>query len=96
MYIADGLVSRPGVVPVFISALLLSNFRATWIAASWKADSEESILPPRLAETWGDRFADQLPMWLWPKVRVAYYVLSGCLLLMVGIGLIVKAFHVTM
>jgi hypothetical protein len=95
MYVADALASRPGVVTVFICALLLSNLRATWIAANWKADSEESILPPRLAETWGDRFADRLPLWLWPKVRVAYYVFSGCLLLMVGAGLILKVLHRT-
>jgi hypothetical protein len=95
MYIADALVSRPGVITVFITALLFSNLRATWIATNWKADSEESILPPRLAETWSDRFADRLPMWMWPKVRVAYYVFSVCLLLMVGIGLILKASHGT-
>jgi hypothetical protein len=95
MYMVDALVPRPGVITVFIGALLLSNLRATWIAANWKADSEESILPPRLAEAWSDRFADRLPMWLWPKVRVAYYVFSGCVLLMLGTGLILKVLHRT-
>jgi hypothetical protein len=96
MYIADALVSRPGVITVFITSLLFSNLRATWIATNWKADSEESILLPRLSEPWSDRFADRLPMWLWPKVRIVYYVFSSCLLLMVGTGLILKALHRTM
>jgi len=47
MYLLDTLVS-PGVVRVLLSALLLSNLRATWIAANWSPDSEEAALPPRL------------------------------------------------
>jgi hypothetical protein len=93
MYLTDAFASRRGVVTVFIGALLLSNLRATWIAANWRADSEESIPPPRLAETWGDKFVDRLPMWLWPKVRGAYYVFSGCFLLLAGTGLIITVLH---
>lgn len=68
------------VVRILITALLISNLRATWIASSWKADSEAAILPPRMAETLGDRFADRLPQWLWPKVRIPYYIFAGVLL----------------
>ena len=33
-------------------------------------------MPIRLSETWGDKFVDKLPVWLWPKVRIAYYIFS--------------------
>jgi hypothetical protein len=91
MYVMDmvaaGPMAGPIVVRVLVAALLLSNLRATWIAWHWKAESEEAMLPPRLGETWGDKFADKLPMWLWPKVRVPYYVPSGCYLVLAAIGL---------
>ncbi len=93
MYVADALASRPGVITVFIGALLLSNLRATWIASHWKAESEEAALPPRLSETWTDWFADRLPMWLWPKARFVYYIFSVCFLLLVAIGLMMVAFR---
>jgi hypothetical protein len=78
-----------GVVRTIIVALLLSNLRATWIAAGWKPDSEEAALPPRFAETFSDKLADQWPAFIWPKVKVLYYIFSfGYLALMVA-GLIV-------
>jgi hypothetical protein len=88
MYVLDALFSGVGVVRVLIGALLLSNLRATWIASRWKPESEEAILPPRLAETWGDKFAARLPMWLWPKIRLAYYAFSAGYLLFVAFGLV--------
>jgi hypothetical protein len=75
------------VIRVLVGALLLSNLRATWIAAGWKPESEEAALPPRLRETWGDRFADQLPSWLWPTIRILYYILSVGFLVLLVIGL---------
>ena len=93
-YVMDMLISlRIGVISIIITALLLSNLRATWIASSWKPDSEEAAMPPRLGETWVDKFADQWPAWFWPKVRVIYYIFSICLLLLVGLGLVVMAFR---
>jgi hypothetical protein len=72
---------------VFVTALLLSNIRATWIASKWRTDSEEAALPPRLGETWSDKFADQLPAKVWPKARIAYYIFGMCVLTLVSIGL---------
>ncbi|HVI78803.1 MAG TPA: hypothetical protein VM715_11710, partial [Candidatus Acidoferrum sp.] len=72
---------------ILVTALLLSNVRATWIASKWKTDSEEAALPPRLNETWSDKFVDQLPTVLWPKARIAYYVFGACVLTLVSIGL---------
>ncbi len=86
MYLLDTLLA-PGVVRIILSALLLSNLRATWIAARWRPESEEAALPPRLNETFADKLADQLPPWLWPKVRIAYYIYSAGFLLLVTVGL---------
>lgn len=91
-YVLDMLVSGPTVVRVLFTALLLANFRAIWIASHWRPDSAEGAPAPRWSESWSDKFADQLPMWLWPKIRVGYYVLSGCyfLLLLVGFAAMIR------
>jgi hypothetical protein len=86
-YVVDMLFSGVGVLKVLFAALLLSNLRATWIASGWQRESEEAVLPPRLNETWGDKLVDQLPMWLWPKIRVFYYIYSVCLLVVFDVGL---------
>lgn len=93
MYAADSVLGGIGVVKVLIMALLLANFRAIWIASRWKPESDEGILAPRFSETWSDKFADRLPMWLWPKVRVVYYVFSACFLLLVAAGLVMLIRH---
>jgi hypothetical protein len=87
MYIADMLTAMPGVVRVVILGLLVSNLRATWIAATWKPESDEAIMPVRLNETLSDKFVDRLPMMLWPRLRVFYYVLSASLLALILVGL---------
>ena len=84
------VVLSPGIVGIIFSAVLLSNVRATWIAANWKPDSEESILPPRMGGVWSDKLSDQLPAWLWPKVRILYYIFSAGLFLLVTMGLTAK------
>jgi hypothetical protein len=84
-------VNSPGVgiLRIIITALLLSNLRATWIAGSWKPDSEEAALPPRMAETFADKFSDVWPAFIWPKVKVLYYIFSFALLSLTVAGLII-------
>lgn len=65
------------VVKVIITALLFSNLRATWIAGNWKPDSEEAALPPRFGDTFADKLADRWPAWLWPKIKIVYYIYSA-------------------
>ncbi len=89
----DRLVAAPGIVGTLLGALLLSNFRATWIASRWEPQSEDAILPARLGETWSDNFADRLPQWLWPKVRVPYYILSAGMLVFAAVGLVIIILH---
>lgn len=86
-YLMDMLVSGPSIVKVLFAALLLANFRAIWIASHWRPDSEEAAPAPRWSENWSDKLADQLPMWLWPKIRVAYYFLSAAYFLVAALGL---------
>ena len=80
-----------GVVKVIVIALLLSNLRATWIAGNWKPDSEEAALPPRLGDTFFDKLADKWPAFVWPKVRVLYYIFSVGSLALMAAGLIILA-----
>lgn len=94
MYLLDtfGSPGAPGVVRILFAALLLSNLRATWIASRWKPDAEESFLPPRLNESWADKFRDTFPAWLWPKTRIVYYIFSGGFLILVFFGLVMMLF----
>lgn len=85
------LLNSPGisVVKVIIIALLFSNLRATWIASGWKPDSEEAALPPRMGDTFFDKFADKWPAFIWPKVKIAYYIYSFGFLVLTVAGLII-------
>lgn len=89
LYVTDTVLAGFRIVQILLTALLLSNLLATWTASEWKPESSEAVLPPRFSETWTDKFADIFPMRLWPKVRVAYYVFSACLLVLSAIGLMV-------
>jgi len=93
LYFADMIFSGVGVLKILFAALLLSNLRATWIASRWQPASEEATLPPRFNQTLADKFADQLPMWLWPKVRICYYILSAATIILVVIGFLYLLRH---
>lgn len=75
------------VVKFFITMLLFSNIRATWIASHWKRDSEEAASPARLSDTFRDRFADQWPVKIWPKARIPYYIFGVLVLFVTALGL---------
>jgi len=87
----DTVVSGIGVVRIIITALLLSNLRATWIADHWKPESEEAALPPRLAETFADKVSDKWPAFIWPKVKILYYIFSFLYLALAVAGLVIMA-----
>lgn len=75
------------VLRVIFSALLLSNLRATWIASNWEPTSEKAALPPRFGDTFGDKFADLWPAWIWPKVRIVYYIFALVVVLFFALGI---------
>jgi hypothetical protein len=79
------------VVRIIFTALFLSNLRAAWIASGWKADSEEAITPPRFNETVADKLGDQFPKWLWPKIRIPYFIFSFIFLTLVVAGMIIQS-----
>ena len=87
MFALDTVLGGAGVLRILLAALLLSNVRAIWIASGWKSDSEQAAPPPRFSDTWSDKFADQLPPFLWPKIRILYYIYSLALFAFIGIGL---------
>jgi hypothetical protein len=93
MYVADTVTTTPSIVRIVLIGLLLSNLRGTWIASSWKPDSAEAHPAPRFDDSWSDKFADKLPTWLWPKVRILFYILSVFLFSLTGIGLTMMVLH---
>lgn len=86
LYLVDTVASGPSALRLGIAAVLFSNLRATWIASRWNPASTEATTPPRLRETWSDKFADTMPMWLWPKARYFFYVFSMGLLALEAVG----------
>lgn len=87
------------VIRILVSALLLSNLRATWIASQWEPTSERATLPPRFGETLADKFADLWPAWIWPKVRIIYYIFSLAVVLLFGLGMaaiVVRSIGITL
>ena len=65
-----------GILRVIFLALLFANIRGNWLSARWAKD-QQATPPPRLNQTIGDKLSDQLPIFLWPKVRVLFYVLAA-------------------
>jgi hypothetical protein len=65
-----------GILRIIFLALLFANIRGNWLSARW-ANSQEVTTPVRLNQTLGDKLSDQLPAYLWPKVRLLFYVLAG-------------------
>ena len=66
-----------GIVQIVCSALLFANILGNWLSARWEKDVDHIIVPLRLNQTITDKFTDQLPTILWPKVRHVFYVLAG-------------------
>ncbi len=68
------------VVRILFLALLFSNVRGNWLAASWKSDA--AVAPVKLNQTWTDGLVDCLPSLIWPKARPIFYVLACCEILL--------------
>lgn len=83
VFVFQVVAPGPGILNLALAALLLANVRATWIASQWNPASPEASLPPRFGETLTDKLSDRLPLWLWPKVRVLYYVFSTIIFFLV-------------
>ena len=86
MYVANFALS-PGILNFFACVLLLSVLRATFIASFWERKEAVTEMPVRFNETWKDKFGDQWPAKMWPKLRYVYYVYSTGFLFLVTLGL---------
>jgi hypothetical protein len=76
-----------------VTVILFCNLRATWIAASWVPGTEDALLPLRRGETVRDKFVDGWPRWIWPKMRIPYYLLSTLVLLITTLGAVALVFR---
>jgi cobalamin synthase len=74
----------PGIVSVVISALLLANIRATWLAATSQF-SREAFDRDRLNSTFLDKLTDQWPAKLWPVLQWLFWILFAGEALLVAI-----------
>jgi hypothetical protein len=92
-----GILSRmmqggaPGILSIIIAGILLSNLRATILAALWKPAGEGEDKPARFDETLMDQLTDQLPAKIWPVLRYVFYCLASILLLLDLAGLIASS-----
>ena len=82
IFLFTSAVSAALLIKLAFTVVLFSNLRATWIGARWVPGTEDSALPPRRKETLGDQFVDQWPKWIWPKIRIPYYVFAGLVALL--------------
>lgn len=84
----------PGFLVIGAFVLLLTNLRGTWIVSQSQAISEADALPSRLNETWTDKLVDQMPLRVWPKMRVIFYVGAGLYFLLECIGIVFVALKI--
>ena len=77
---------RPNVFTIAFALILLSNLRATFLASEWKPAAEGEDRPTRFSETFADKYVDQLPRILWPKLQIAFFILSVAMLLISLLG----------
>lgn len=91
LYVLDQVAAgHTGILPVIIAGVLLSNVRATILAAKWKPVTEEEDRPARFNETFGDKLVDQLPPRAWPVLKYPYYFFAVVVLLMIVAGFVMR------
>jgi hypothetical protein len=65
-------------------ALLLTNLRAAFLIRKWRDDplrqDDFAYGPTRSNETLRDKFVDQMPMRVWPRGQIVFYILAAVLI----------------
>lgn len=79
---------QPGFFTVAFTVILLSNLRATFLASEWRPAAEGEDRPTRFSETIRDKYVDQLPPILWPKLQIPFFVLGAAILLLSLLGVL--------
>jgi hypothetical protein len=77
----------PSVFSILFAVILFSNLRATFLASQWRPLGEGEDRPSRFSETLADKFVDQMPAKLWPKLQIPFVILGVSLLLLTLAGL---------
>ena len=81
-YLLSGVVMQKytgngfGVARIIFLALLFANIRGNWLSSRWPAQQASDVAPERLGETFADKLSDRFPMWLWPKIRIIFYIMA--------------------
>jgi len=83
----------PGIVDVLFACVLLSNVRAAFLASEWKPAGEGEDRPTRFSETMMDKFVDQLPASLWPKIQPFFFAVAAALFVLELLGAGAVAWH---
>jgi hypothetical protein len=73
---------------LIVAGVLLSNLRATIVAATWKPAREDEDKPTRFNEDMMDFLSDQLPAKAWPVLRWVFFFTASIYLLLILVGLI--------
>ena len=68
--------------------LLIANIRGTYIAAKWAARGDADAFPERANETFTDRFVDQMPPVVWPRVKVPFFLLASLYAALTVLGIV--------
>jgi hypothetical protein len=81
----------PSILAIGITAVLLSNTRAAFLASQWRPAGEDEDKPTRFNESLRDKIVDQMPAKAWPVVQIPFFSLAAILLLLslVGIGAVI-------
>jgi hypothetical protein len=76
----------PNVFMIVFGIVLLSNLRATFLAAEWKPAAEGEDRPTRFNESLADKYVDQMPRYLWPRLQIPFLILGVVMLLLSAVA----------
>lgn len=93
----DASIFSPASLLRFACAfVLLSNVRGAFLASEWKPASPEEDRPTRFNESLADKYIDQMPAALWPRLQIPFIVLGIAMLLfsLLALGMVIaKTLH---
>jgi len=80
------ILTPTGLFQLALSLVLLSNVRAAFLASEWKPIEGDTDFPTRFSETLADKYVDQMPAKLWPKLQIPFLILAIVVLLFSLLG----------
>jgi hypothetical protein len=75
------------IIRLVCALVLLSNVRAAFLAAEWKPAAEGEDRPTRFNQSLADKYIDQIPAKLWPRLQIPFIILAILVLLLELLGL---------